>query len=85
MTNIILCVNLLLTHRYVFFIWKRGSVLMKKIKSFFKGVIKETKRIRWPNFKDMVKYSSATILLLIFFGLFFYGIFLLVAFVKSFI
>lgn len=45
---------------------------MKKIKSFFKGVRKEAKTVRWPDFKTLVKYSCITIVMLIFFGAFFY-------------
>ncbi|MGM9878004.1 MAG: preprotein translocase subunit SecE [Bacilli bacterium] len=56
---------------------------MKKIKSFFKGVKKETKTIRWPNGKSLVKYSTVTIILLVFFGLFFYGLDALFAFVRG--
>lgn len=45
---------------------------MKKIIKFFKGVKKEISRVRWPNKKEMVKYSIATILFILFFALFFY-------------
>ena len=44
------------------------------IKNFFKGVGAEFKRVHWPNKKNMIKYSIATIVFIIFFGLFFYGI-----------
>ena len=44
---------------------------MKKIKSFFKGVKKEAKTVRWPDLKTLVKYSCITVVMLIFFGLFF--------------
>ena len=44
---------------------------MKKIKSFFKGVKKEGKAVRWPSGSSLVSYSIITILLLVFFGLFF--------------
>jgi len=47
---------------------------MKKIKSFFKGVSKEAKMVRWPDGKTLVKYSCVTIVLLVFFGLFFTGL-----------
>ena len=47
---------------------------MKKIKSFFRGVKKEAKVVRWPDMKSLVKYSCITIVMLIFFGLFFYGL-----------
>lgn len=45
---------------------------MKKIKSFFKGVKKESKTVRWPDFKTLTKYSCITVVLIVFFGLFFY-------------
>ncbi len=47
---------------------------MKKIKSFFKGVRKEAKVVRWPDGKTLVKYSCITIVMLIFFGLYFFGL-----------
>ncbi len=45
---------------------------MKKIIKFFKGVKKEISRVRWPNKKEMVKYSIATIVFILFFSAFFY-------------
>ena len=51
-----------------------GGILMKKIKSFFRGVKKEAKAVRWPDMKSLVKYSCITIVMLVFFGLFFYGL-----------
>ena len=56
---------------------------MKKIKKFFGEVKKELGKVKWPNRKDMVKYSIATITFVIFFALFFYLIDLGVAFIKS--
>ena len=56
---------------------------MKKIKSFFKGVKKETKAVRWPDLKSMVKYSVVAIVMLVFFGLFFYGLDALFAFLRG--
>ena len=47
---------------------------MKKIKDFFKGVKKEGKSIRWPKGKELFKYSYITIIMLAFFGLFFYSL-----------
>ena len=45
---------------------------MKKIKNFFSEVKKELSKVKWPNKKDMVKYSIATICFVIFFAGFFY-------------
>ena len=52
---------------------------MKKIIKFFKGVKKEISRVRWPKKKEMVKYSVATIIFILFFSIFFYGFDALVA------
>ena len=56
---------------------------MKKVKKFFSEVKKELAKVRWPNKKDMVKYSVATIIFVIFFAGFFYVIDLLMALVKT--
>ncbi len=50
---------------------------------YFKGVKKEISRIRWTSKKELVKYSLSTILFMLFFGVFFYAIDLLVAFLRS--
>jgi len=44
---------------------------MKKIAKFFVNVKGELKKVRWPNKKEMVKYSVATISIMIMFGLFY--------------
>lgn len=44
---------------------------MEKIKKFFAGVKKEMERVRWPQKKDMVKYSVAVLACIIFFSAFF--------------
>lgn len=56
---------------------------MKKLKKFFNGVKKEGKAVRWPDGKGLVKYSSITIVMLVFFGLFFYGLDALFAFFRG--
>lgn len=56
---------------------------MKKIKKFLDEVKKELKKVRWPNRKEMVKYSVATICFVIFFAVFFYLIDLAVAFIRT--
>jgi len=56
---------------------------MKKIKSFFKGVKKETKMVRWPDGKKLFKYSVITVCMLVFFGLYFFGLDALFALVKE--
>jgi preprotein translocase subunit SecE len=56
---------------------------MKKMKKFFDEVKKELGKVKWPNKKDMVKYSIATICFVIFFAVFFYLIDLGVAAIKA--
>ena len=56
---------------------------MKKIIKFFSEVKKELGNVKWPSKKDMVKYSIATIIFVIFFAVFFYLIDLGVALIKS--
>ena len=57
--------------------------IFKSISSYFKGVKKEAKMVKWPDFKAMIKYSTVTVAMLIFFGLFFYGFDALFAFIRG--
>ena len=50
---------------------------------FFKQIKKEMSKVHFPNKKDMVKYSVATICFVIFFGVYFYLIELIMALVKT--
>ncbi len=54
-----------------------------KKESFFKGVMSEFRKIRWPNKKEMVKYSTATFIFIVFFGLFFYLIEVAMYFIEK--
>lgn len=54
-----------------------------KIKSFFHGVKKEANKIHWPKGKDLLKYSVATISMMLFFGGFFYLLDVLFAFLRD--
>lgn len=60
---------------------KKG--IFKRIGEWFKSLWKEVTKVRWTSKKEMVKYSIATILFVVFFGLFFYAIELVMAFIKS--
>ena len=51
--------------------------------TFCHGVKSEFKKVHWTNKKDMVKYSIATIITIIFCSLFFYLIDVLFALVQS--
>ncbi len=44
---------------------------MKKTIEFLKDVKKEIKKVRWPNKKEMLTYSIATISFVLVFALFF--------------
>ncbi len=50
---------------------------------YFKCVKKEVSRIRWTSKKELLKYSVSTITFMLFFGVFFYVIDLLVALLRS--
>ncbi len=50
---------------------------------YFKGVKKEISRIRWTSRKELIKYAMSTIAFMVFFGVFFYAIDLLVALLRS--
>ena len=43
---------------------------MKSIARFFANVKKEMKKVRWPKKKEMIKFSVATIAIILFFMLF---------------
>lgn len=62
---------------------KEKKSLMRKITGYFKGVKKEISRIRWTKKKDLLKYSIATVVFVVFFGVYFYVIDLLVALLRS--
>ena len=62
---------------------KKRVNVFKAIKRYFTGVVKEIKRIKWTTGKELVKYSIASILLIIFFGLYFYGINWIALLVRS--
>ena len=53
------------------------------ISRYFKGVKKEIGRIRWTIGSDLLKYSIATLVVMVCFGLFFYGIDILVSLIRS--
>ena len=65
---------------------KEKKVTAKKdsgIKAWFKGVASEFRKVRWPSKKEMIKYSIATIVFILFFALFFYAIELVIYFIKQ--
>ena len=51
--------------------------------NLFKQIKKEMQKVHFPNKKDMVKYSIATIVFVLFFSGYFYLIEIAMAFIKS--
>jgi len=56
---------------------------MKKIGGFFKNVINELKKVKWPSKKIMVKYTIVTVVFVVLLSAFFYGITALMAYIKA--
>ena len=61
---------------------KKGNIF-KSITKYFRGVITETKRIKWTTVKDLIKYSIASVVFVLFFGMYFYGIDWIALLVRS--
>lgn len=57
--------------------------LWVRFRIFCHGVKSETKKVHWPTKKDMIKYSIATVLFIVFCSLFFYIIDVIFALVQS--
>ena len=57
--------------------------VFKAIGRYFKGVLKEIRRIKWTSGKELFKYSVATIAFVLFFGIYFYGIDWIALLVRS--
>lgn len=52
---------------------------MEKVKKFFAGVKKEMSRVRWPQKKEMIKYSVAVLTCIVVFAVFFVASDLIIA------
>lgn len=52
-------------------------------KSFIKEVKDELKKVKWTSKEDMLKYSIATLAFIVIFGLYFYGLDALFAWISS--
>ena len=52
-------------------------------KSYSSEVKTELKKINWPSKKDLTKYGVATIIFIVIFGLYFYGLDALFAWISS--
>lgn len=56
---------------------------MKKVKKFFKNVVDELRKVKWPSKKDMVKYTIATVTFVLILSGFFYAVTVFMAFIKT--
>ncbi len=56
---------------------------MKKLLRFLVGVSKEKDKIKWPTKKQLIVYSSATLIFMIIVGLFFTGLDLGFSYLKT--
>ena len=62
---------------------KKDNKPKVKIENYFKGVAKEMKLVKWPTFKDVVKYTVATLILCIIVCGFFLLLNLLLSIIKG--
>ena len=62
---------------------KKRENIFKRITRYFRGVITETRRIKWTTIKDLIKYSLASVVFVLFFGIYFYGIDWIALLVRS--
>ena len=63
---------------------KKDNKKAKAKKKHFLGEVRsEMAKVKWPSKQDMIKYSIATIVFVIFFALFFYAIDLVIALLKE--
>lgn len=62
---------------------KKSKKKRSKGDGFFKEVIKELKRVKWPDKKYMAKYATATFVTIIVSSLYFYAIFALFSYIKE--
>ncbi len=56
---------------------------MKKITRFLAGAWSELKRVKWPTFPQVIRYTIAVLFVMTFFALFSYGVNVLMAFINS--
>ena len=52
-------------------LWKGIKATGLAIFNFFKGVVREAKRVRWPSQKDMTNNTTTVVVFSAFFALFF--------------
>ena len=75
--------NYMQKHEESVFYFEIKGEFMEKIKDFFSDMKSEMGKVTWPSKKNMVKYTIASLVFIIFFALFFYGIEVVMAWLKS--
>lgn len=63
----------------------KNKVDKKKVQKegFFKGIKKELKMVKWPSFKELLKYTIATIIFCVILVAFFEALNIIMAYVKG--
>lgn len=56
---------------------------MKKVKTFFRDVKKEAKSVKWPTGKTLLKYSLISIVMIVFFAAYFFGLDAIFTFIRG--
>ncbi len=62
---------------------KKKEKNVKNKEGFFKGIKKELKLVKWPTFKEIIKYTIATIVFCIVLVLFFELLNVIMAYIKG--
>ena len=57
--------------------------ILNGITKYIKGVKKEIGRIRWVTGKELVKYSATAVMFMIFLGVYFYAIDMVISLIRS--
>ncbi len=63
--------------------YEKKKNLWERFMIFCHGVGDEFKKVHWPTKKDMIKYSVATVVFVVFLSLFFYVVDIIFALVHS--
>ncbi len=62
---------------------KKKAKKKEQKESLMKGIKKELKQVKWPSFKDLMKYTLATLVLCIILVAFFEALNIIMAYVKG--
>lgn len=62
---------------------KKTKKAKVKEKSYLAEIREELKKVKWPDKKEMTKYTVAVVIFILIFGLYFYGLDALFAWIKG--